>query len=62
VLWVKPLSKKFSTSGATVAQLDVVPIDNAHYSAVCDLTNSESCKEAVAAIVDGLGAIDVLGA
>ena len=56
----KAVVEKFATGDATVAQLDVVPIDNAHYSAVCDLTDSESCKEAVAAIVDSLGAIDVL--
>ena len=56
----KAVVEKFATGDATVAQLDVVPIDNAHYSAVCDLTDSESCKEAVIAIVDSLGAIDVL--
>ena len=56
----KAVVEKFATGDATVAQLDVVPIDNAHYSAVCDLTDSENCKEAVAAIVDSLGAIDVL--
>ncbi len=56
----KAVVEKFATGDAAVAQLDVVPIDNAHYSAVCDLTDSESCKEAVAAIVDSLGAIDVL--
>ncbi len=56
----KAVVEKFATGDATVAQLDVVPIDNAHYSAVCDLTDSESCKEAVAAIVDSLGTIDVL--
>ncbi len=56
----KAVVEKFATGDATVAQLDVVPIDNAHYSAVCDLTDSESCKEAVVAIVDSLGAIDVL--
>ncbi len=56
----KAVVEKFATGDAAVAQLDVVPIDNAHYSAVCDLTDSENCKEAVAAIVDSLGAIDVL--
>ncbi len=56
----KAVVEIFATGDATVAQLDVVPIDNAHYSAVCDLTDSENCKEAVAAIVDSLGAIDVL--
>ncbi len=56
----KAVVEKFATGDATVAQLDVVPIDNAHYSAVCDLTDSESCKEAEVAIVDSLGAIDVL--
>ena len=56
----KAVVEKFAAGDATVAQLDVVPIDNAHYSAVCDLTDSESCKEAVVAIVDSLGAIDVL--
>ena len=50
----------FSINGATIAQLDVVGIENDHYSAICDLTDSQSCKEAVSATVDKLGKIDVL--
>ena len=51
---------QFAHNGASVAQLDIVGIDNSHYSAVCDLTDSQSCSKAVQAIVDTLGKIDVL--
>lgn len=50
----------FADSGATLAQLDVVPIDNAHYSAICDLTDAEACATAVSDIVTELGRVDVL--
>ena len=50
----------FSDNGATIAQLDVVGIENSHYAAICDLTNLQSCVKAVTAIIESLGEIDVL--
>ena len=50
----------FAEHGAKLAQLDVVEIDNAHYSATCDLTDSASAAAAVADVVADLGTIDVL--
>ena len=50
----------FSDNGATIAQLDVVGIENSQYAAICDLTDSKSCTKAVTAIVKSLGEIDVL--
>ncbi|MCZ6855221.1 MAG: SDR family NAD(P)-dependent oxidoreductase [Gammaproteobacteria bacterium] len=52
--------QQFADNGATVAQLDIVEIENNHYSAICDLTNSQSCNTAVANIVDRYEKIDVL--
>ncbi len=50
----------FAARGAKLAQLDVVEIDNGHYCAVCDLTDTRSTASAVADVVAELGAIDVL--
>lgn len=50
----------FAARGARVAQLDVLEIDNDHYSATCDLLDPGSCKQAVEDIVGNLGTIDVL--
>ncbi len=50
----------FATRGAKLAQLDVVEIDNGHYSATCDLTDTTSTTSAVANVVAELGTIDVL--
>lgn len=50
----------FAARGAKAAQLDVIAIDNEHYSAICDLTDTESCQAAVSDIVSTLGSIDVL--
>ena len=50
----------FAARGAKLAQLDVVEIDNGHYSATCDLTDSASAATAVADVVAELGTIDVL--
>ena len=52
--------ESFAESGATLAQLDVLPIDNAHYSSTCDLTDAQACAAATKAIVNELGRIDVL--
>jgi NAD(P)-dependent dehydrogenase (short-subunit alcohol dehydrogenase family) len=50
----------FAERGARVAQLDVLVIDNEHYSDTCDLTSAESCKAAVDAVVNQLSTVDVL--
>lgn len=50
----------FAATGATLAQLDVLEINNAHYSAACDLTNAAGCQDAVDAIVSEFGGVDVL--
>ena len=50
----------FAQGGATLAQLDVLPIDNAHYSATCDLTSAADCASAVTSVVEALGRVDVL--
>ncbi|MEM1432514.1 MAG: SDR family NAD(P)-dependent oxidoreductase [Pseudomonadota bacterium] len=50
----------FATAGATLAQLDLTPIDNAHWSATCDLTSADATAAAVGAVVTALGRIDVL--
>jgi NAD(P)-dependent dehydrogenase (short-subunit alcohol dehydrogenase family) len=50
----------FAGEGATIAQLDVVRLDNAHYSATADLTDAEACRSAVTAVCSELGPIHVL--
>jgi len=50
----------FAALGARLAQLDVVEIDNDHYSATCDLTDAAACRAAVTHITDAVGSIDVL--
>ncbi len=50
----------FIERGATVAQLDVIAIDNAHLSVVCDLTHSDQTQTAIDQIALELGGIDVL--
>lgn len=50
----------FAELGAKVAQLDVIELDNAHYSAVCDLTNADACKSEIASIEAALGPVTVL--
>ena len=50
----------FESEGARLALLDVVPIESAHFSRVCDLTDSADCRNAVAAAVAALGTVDVL--
>lgn len=50
----------FAVRGARPAQLDIVAIDNEHYSATCDLTATDSCKAVVADVVTTLGSVDVL--
>ncbi len=58
--WAVPWSSTSPHCGATVAQLDVVSIDNAHFSETCDLTDPGSCRQAVTLIIETLGRIDVL--
>ena len=50
----------FANGGAKVAQLDVVDLDNGHYSARCDLTDFAACKEAVTAVLGKFGRVDIL--
>lgn len=50
----------FAAAGATLAQLDIAPIDNTHWSAPCDLTSAEDTARAVAEVVTAFGRIDVL--
>lgn len=50
----------FADAGATLALLDVAAIDGPHYARQCDLTDPDACREAVAAIVENVGPIDVL--
>lgn len=50
----------FAEGGASVAQLDVVEIDNGHYSDTCDLTSFEDCQTAVTNVLGKFGRIDVL--
>ncbi len=52
--------ERFAGAGATVAQLDVIAIDNDHYSATPDLTDADACVAAVTAVRDTLGPVDVL--
>lgn len=51
---------RFAALGATIAQLDVIEVSNAHYCARCDLTDAAACERAVAGIIDELGSIDIL--
>lgn len=50
----------FAEAGAKVAQLDVLEIDNGHFSATPDLTDADACRRAVDAVCQELGPIDVL--
>ena len=50
----------FAAEGAKVAQLDVIELQNDHYSATLDLTDAEACGSAVAEVSKALGPIDVL--
>ena len=50
----------FASAGAKVAQLDVLKLDNGHFSATPDLTDADACREAVDAVYKELGPIDVL--
>ncbi len=50
----------FSRAGAKLALLDLREVKGEHFSIACDLTNAESCAEAVSAIERSLGRIDVL--
>jgi NAD(P)-dependent dehydrogenase (short-subunit alcohol dehydrogenase family) len=50
----------FAERGATLALVDVVPIDTAHASFSCDLTDPAACTALVADIKRQLARIDVL--
>jgi NAD(P)-dependent dehydrogenase (short-subunit alcohol dehydrogenase family) len=50
----------FADLGAKVAQLDVIALDNPHYSAVCDLTDADACTSEIVSVEAALGPITVL--
>jgi len=52
--------ERFAAEGARIAQLDVIELNNEHYSATPDLTDAEACHGAVEDVVKALGPIDVL--
>ena len=52
--------ERFAGLGATIAQLDIVDIDNGHYSASCNLMDKEATAAAIDDIVRELGRIDIV--
>ena len=56
----RAVTQHFAANGASVAQLDVVEIDNEHYSATCDLTDFGDCREAVTSVLGKFGRVDIL--
>ncbi len=50
----------FATAGSKIAQLDVIELDNDHFSTTVDLTDASACQSAVQAVCSELGPIDVL--
>lgn len=56
----KAATEHFAAAGASLALLDISDIQGPHYSRVCDLTDSEACRSAVADIEATVGPIDVL--
>jgi NAD(P)-dependent dehydrogenase (short-subunit alcohol dehydrogenase family) len=51
---------RFAEDGATLALLDVIPIEGPHFAQTCDLTDAAACDTAVKAVVAKLGTVDVL--
>jgi len=54
------VTEHFARGGATLALLDLLPIETEHFNCVCDLTDAAACATAVAQVKDALGGIDVL--
>jgi len=52
--------ERFAGRGATIAQLDIVDIDNGHYAARCDLMDKAATAAAINDIVRELGRIDIV--
>jgi NAD(P)-dependent dehydrogenase (short-subunit alcohol dehydrogenase family) len=50
----------FARGGATLALLDVLPIEAEHLNLICDLTDADACVTTVAQAADALGGIDIL--
>jgi len=50
----------FAGAGARLALLDVVAIEEPHFSRICDLTDAAQCQAVVAEAVQALGPIEVL--
>jgi NAD(P)-dependent dehydrogenase (short-subunit alcohol dehydrogenase family) len=51
---------ELASRGTRLALLDIVPIDSAHASFVCDLGDAAACTATVARIRERVGAIDTL--
>jgi NAD(P)-dependent dehydrogenase (short-subunit alcohol dehydrogenase family) len=56
----RAVSRWFQEAGATVALLDVVKIEGAQWSRICDLTDAAACRAAAADIEAEVGPISVL--
>lgn len=54
------VANHFLDRGATVAQLDVIELNNGHYSATVDLTDTAACRAGIDAVYQALGPIHVL--
>ena len=50
----------FAAEGAKVAALDVVPVDGAEHSWVCDVSDCEAIKRVIGEVVEQLGPVDIL--
>lgn len=50
----------FAAAGATLALLDVAPIDGPHHAQGCDLTDADACRAAIAVIEREVGPVSVL--
>tara|TARA_A100001037_G_scaffold253165_1_gene237594 strand:- start:697 stop:1383 length:687 start_codon:yes stop_codon:yes gene_type:complete len=56
----KAVVEAFANERTTIAQLDVIPIDNDHYSSICDLTNAKSCADEIKKIIQEFAKVDVV--
>ncbi len=50
----------FESEGAKVAALDVVPVEAAEHSWVCDVSDPAAIKRVIAEVVERLGPVDIL--
>ena len=54
------VGEHFARGGATLALLDVLPIEAEHLNLICDLTDADACVTTVAQVTNALGGIDIL--